>query len=77
MHPAISLSDYALLLVFAQLDVCLQVVFTRRMNASLSSSFFLFWFLCWVFGGAMLILGLKDIAIVSESSWLYFNFCKQ
>jgi len=48
------------------LKVCLQEVFTRRMKASLSSSFFLFWFLCCVFGGAMLILGLKDITVVER-----------
>jgi hypothetical protein len=66
MHPAISLSDYMHLLVFAQIGSLFTVVFTRRMNASLSSSFFLFWFLCCVFGGAILILGLKDIVILSE-----------
>ena len=51
-----------------RLKFYLRAVFTRRMKASLSSSFFLFWFLCGVFGGAMLILGLKDIAIVEGLS---------
>jgi hypothetical protein len=58
IHPTISLSGCSN--QYARGRV-LGVNFTRRMNASPSSSFFLPRFCCWEFG-TILILGLYDMA---------------